>query len=43
MTDDPLIFGDMPLSIRILVIAGAIFIGPYLMVQAWREGRRMKE
>jgi hypothetical protein len=42
MTDDPLIFGDMPLSIKILVIAGAIFIGPYLMVQAWREERRMR-
>jgi hypothetical protein len=40
--DDPLVFGDMPLSIKVLVIAGAIFIGPYLMVQAWREERRTK-
>ena len=37
--NDPLIFGDLPLSIKILVIAGAILIGPYLMIRAWFEGR----
>jgi hypothetical protein len=37
---DMLEFGMLPLSIKILVIAEAIFIGPYLMVQAWREERR---
>ena len=40
MTDDPLIFEDLPLSVKVLFIAGAIFLGPYLIIQAWREERR---
>lgn len=40
MTDDPFIFNDLPLLVKVIFIAGAIFLGPYLMIQAWREGRR---
>jgi hypothetical protein len=42
LIDDPFIFGDLPLSIKIILIGGAIFLGPYLMIQAWRQDRREK-
>jgi Sec-independent protein secretion pathway component TatC len=38
MTQDPLIFGDLPLCIKIILIGGAIILCPYLLIQAWREG-----
>jgi Sec-independent protein secretion pathway component TatC len=34
------VFGDLPLPIKICMIGGAIFLAPYLIIQAWREGRR---
>lgn len=41
MSNDPLIFGDMPFIIKVLVVGCAIFVGPYLMVRAWLEERRI--
>jgi hypothetical protein len=43
MTGDPLVFNELPMPIKILVIAGAIFLCPYLLIQAWREGRRCQK
>jgi Sec-independent protein secretion pathway component TatC len=40
MSREPMVFSDLPLSIKICMIGGAIFLGPYLIIQAWREGRR---
>lgn len=39
MSREPIVLGDMPLSIRIVMIAGAIFLGPYLIIRAWFEER----
>ena len=40
MSREPMVFGDFPLSIKLIMIAGAVFLAPYLIIQAWREGRR---
>ncbi|HEX9907896.1 MAG TPA: hypothetical protein VGB78_05445 [Thermoplasmata archaeon] len=40
MKHEPMIFGDFPLSIKICMIGGAIFLGPYLIIRAWLEERR---
>lgn len=40
MSREPMVFGDFPLSIKLIMIAGAVFLAPYLIIQAWREERR---
>lgn len=40
MTDDPLIFQDAPLSVKVVFMAGVFILAPYIIVQAWREKRR---
>lgn len=40
MSREPMDFGDFPLSIKVIMIAGSIFLGPYLIIRAWLEERR---
>jgi hypothetical protein len=40
MSREPMDFADFPLSVKLIMIGGAIFLGPYLIIQAWREERR---
>ena len=39
MNREPMVFGDMPFSVQVCMIAGAIFLAPYLIVRAMLEER----
>lgn len=39
MTREPMVFGDMPFSVKLCMIGGAIFLAPYLIIRAWFEER----
>ena len=40
MSREPMVFGEFPLSVQLIMIAGSIFLGPYLIIRAMLEERR---